>query len=170
MENLELQREKIEELMNKHWSYYFNEMCKELYNMGISVSESLSEITPICEIYNNCFEICLPKSETWNKEKYFIFIEEIDFEKFCEEQYFKIPKELALNVKYAEDIKGKDFKYLEPQTNIKKIYSSDHRNHELLEKLIEKRIYEIIDDLIANAIYQTNEAVKYDFDGSGEWN
>lgn len=23
---------------------------------------------------------------------------------------------------------------------------------------------------IANAIYQTNEAVKYDFDGSGEWN
>lgn len=59
---------------------------------------------------------------------------------------------------------------IEPQTNIKKIYSNDHHCHELLEKLIENRIYEIIDDLVANAIYQTNEAVKYDFDGSGEWN
>ena len=167
MENLELQKERIEELMNKHWSYYFNDKFKELYNMSISDSEQLSEINPICEIYNNCFEICLPKSETWNKEKYFVFIDGIDFEKFCEEQYFKIPNDLAVSVKYVEDIKDKNFKYFDPQINIQRVYC---HNHKLLENLIEKRIYEIIDDLVANAIYQTNEAVKYDFDGSGEWN
>ena len=160
-----MQKEKIEELMNKHWDYYFNEMRKELYNMGISAAEQLSEINPICEIYNNCFEICLPKSEHWNKEKYFVFVDEIDFEKFCEEQYFKIPNGLILNVDY-----DKPYLYLEPKTNIKKIYSNDHNHHELLEKLIEKRIYEVIDNAVANAIYKTNEAVKYDFDGSGEWN
>lgn len=170
MENLELQREKIEKLMNKHWEYYFSEMCKELYNMGISVSEQLSEVNPICKIYNNCFEICLPKSEHWNKEKYFVFVDGIDFEKFCEEQYFKIPNDLTVNVKYIENIKDENFKYFEPQINIQRVYSNDYNHHKLLENLIEKRIYEIIDDLVANAIYQTNEAVKYDFDGSGEWN
>ena len=83
------------------------------------------------------------------------------------EQYFKIPNDLAVSVKYVEDIKNKNFKYFAPQINIQRVYC---HNHKLLENLIEKRIYEIIDDLVANAIYQTNEAVKYDFDGSGEWN
>ncbi|MGP1380904.1 MAG: hypothetical protein ACTTKR_01115 [Dialister pneumosintes] len=160
---------KIEELMSKHWEYYFNEMCKDLHNMGILVSEQLSEINPICKIYNNCFEIVLPQSEHWNRKKYFVFVEEIDFEKFCEEQYFKIPNELKLKVDYIENIKDGDLPYLDPKTNIKKVYSNNHHSHELLEKLIEKRISEVIDEAVTIASYQTNEAVKYDFDGSGEW-
>ena len=170
MENLELQREKIEELMNKHWEYYFSEMCKELYNNGISISERLSEVNPICKIYNNCFEIVLPMSEYWDKEKYFVFVEEIDLEKFYEKQYFKVPNELKLNVEFEKNINDKDFLYHDPKTNIKNIYSNNHHSYELLETLIKDRIYEVINKKVADAIYQTNEAVKYDFDGSGEWN